>query len=71
MTNPFETQDGTFVVLKNQEGQYSLWPAFIDAPSGWIAVCDEMSRSACLDYIRSHWTDLQPNSLKAVVHKNS
>jgi len=26
MTNPFETEDGEFCVLVNDEGQHSLWP---------------------------------------------
>jgi MbtH protein len=27
MTNPFDDENATYVVLVNQEGQYSLWPA--------------------------------------------
>ncbi|MFE7595491.1 MbtH family NRPS accessory protein, partial [Kitasatospora sp. NPDC057512] len=26
MTNPFDDQDGTFLVLVNDENQHSLWP---------------------------------------------
>ncbi|AKQ75165.1 MbtH family protein [Bacillus licheniformis] len=70
MTNPFENEHGTYVVLMNQDGQYSLWPAFIHIPAGWEVVCGEASRSACIDYISSNWTDLSPNSIKlaAEVH---
>ncbi|AJO20306.1 MbtH family protein [Bacillus paralicheniformis] len=70
MTNPFENEQGTYVVLMNEEGQYSLWPAFVHIPAGWEIVCGETSRSACIDYISSNWTDLSPNSLKpaAEVH---
>ena len=35
MTNPFEDPDGTYLVLINDESQYSLWPAFIEVPAGW------------------------------------
>ena len=35
MTNPFEDENGTFHVLINDEGQYSLWPSFVDVPDGW------------------------------------
>lgn len=35
MTNPFEDPDGTYVALINDEGQHSLWPAFIEVPAGW------------------------------------
>ena len=38
MTNPFEAQDGNFLVLVNAEGQYSLWPDFKEIPAGWTAV---------------------------------
>ncbi|SDZ41143.1 MbtH protein [Evansella caseinilytica] len=64
MTNPFEDQDSTYLVLLNEEGQYSLWPADIDVPSGWNVVHTEASREACVEFIRSQWTDLIPNSLK-------
>jgi hypothetical protein len=35
MTNPFENPDGTYLVLINDEGQHSLWPAFIEVPADW------------------------------------
>lgn len=63
MTNPFEHEEGTYVVLINDEGQYSLWPAFIDSPAGWNIALEQDKRQVCLDYISSHWTDLRPRSL--------
>lgn len=33
--NPFDDPDATFLVLVNDEGQHSLWPAFADVPDGW------------------------------------
>ena len=38
MTNPFDDEDGRFLVLVNDEGQHSLWPTFADVPSGWLTV---------------------------------
>ena len=38
MTNPFDDESGTFLVLVNHEGQYSLWPAFAEVPEGWEVV---------------------------------
>lgn len=32
MSNPFEDENGTYLVLVNDEGQHSLWPAFADVP---------------------------------------
>jgi MbtH protein len=63
MTNPFEDPDGTYLVLINDEGQYSLWPAFIDVPAGWRVAYAHDTLQACTDYINQHWTDMRPQSL--------
>lgn len=44
MTNPFEKQDGTYKVLINEEGQHSLWPAFLHIPEGWSTIYGEESK---------------------------
>ncbi|HEY0165398.1 MAG TPA: MbtH family protein [Jatrophihabitans sp.] len=67
-TNPFEDEDGRYLVLVNEENQHSLWPATIDVPDGWTVVHGEDSRQNCLDYIDSHWTDLRPASLIAAIN---
>lgn len=63
MVNPFDDEDGEFVVLINDEGQYSLWPTFKDVPAGWKTVGPRGARKECLAYIDEHWTDLRPLSL--------
>src|ERR671937_2114654 len=63
VTNPFEDENGVFHVLINEEGQYSLWPSFIDVPDGWTIIHKSDSRSACLEFINRNWTDMRPNSL--------
>ncbi len=63
MTNPFEDPNGTYLVLVNQEGQYSLWPDFVDVPAGWTVVHEQSSRSACIEYLETHWTDMRPKGL--------
>jgi len=63
VTNPFEDEDGNFLVLVNEEGQYSLWPAFIDVPAGWQATGPRGKRQECLAWIEQHWTDMRPRSL--------
>ncbi|MFJ8238872.1 MbtH family protein [Bacillus tropicus] len=60
MTNPFENDNYTYKVLINEEGQYSLWPAFLDVPIGWNVVCEEASRQSCLEYVEYNWKDLNP-----------
>ncbi|MER7847145.1 MbtH family protein [Kitasatospora sp. NPDC096077] len=62
-TNPFEDENGTYLVLVNDEGQHSLWPAFVEVPAGWRTVHGEDSRQACLDHIEQNWTDMRPTSL--------
>ncbi|SDD25333.1 MbtH family protein [Actinokineospora iranica] len=63
MTNPFEDNDGTYLVLVNAENQHSLWPAFADIPAGWTVAHDKDTRDGCLAYVEQHWTDLRPASL--------
>jgi MbtH protein len=54
MCNPFEDKNGVFVVVVDTEGQYSLWPDFIDAPEGWTRVFGPALRDACLDYVEAN-----------------
>ncbi|WP_344425992.1 MbtH family protein [Amycolatopsis minnesotensis] len=63
MTNPFDDENGTFLVLVNDEGQHSLWPSFVAVPAGWTVVKQEDTRQNCLDYVNEHWTDMRPASL--------
>lgn len=63
MTNPFDDEDGRFLVLVNDEHQHSLWPSFAEVPAGWTVAHPEDTRQACLDYIEEHWVDIRPRSL--------
>ena len=63
MTNPFDDPEGTFLVLRNDEGQHSLWPAFAEVPAGWDVVHGPGSRQSALDHVNENWTDLRPRSL--------
>ncbi|MGP3990045.1 MbtH family protein [Streptomyces sp. 3N207] len=62
-TNPFDDENGSFLVLVNDENQHSLWPSFVDVPAGWQVAHPEDTRQVCLEYIETHWTDLRPRSL--------
>ncbi|WP_218776412.1 MbtH family protein [Streptomyces viridochromogenes] len=64
MTNPFDDTEGKFLVLMNEEEQYSLWPSFIEVPEGWRTVLDETDRNTCVDFIEKNWTDMRPKSLR-------
>ena len=63
MTNPFEDENREYLVLVNEEEQYSLWPAFRDIPAGWSAGGPRGKRKECLDWIEANWTDMRPKSL--------
>jgi len=63
MNNPFDDPNGTFLVLVNNENQHSLWPNFLEVPAGWRTVHGPETRQACLDYIKTNWTDMRPKSL--------
>ncbi|MEU1464033.1 MbtH family protein [Streptomyces sp. NPDC005727] len=63
MVNPFDFDEGRFVVLQNEEKYHSLWPADMEVPAGWRLVLGETSRQACLDYVAERGTDLRPAGL--------
>ena len=63
MSNPFEDADALYLVLVNDEGQYSLWPVGTAVPAGWITAHHADSRANCLAYVEAQWTDMRPNSL--------
>lgn len=63
MANPFEDEQAPYVVLVNDEGQYSLWREVIEVPAGWIKTFGPSTRELCLAHIEQHWTDMRPKSL--------
>jgi MbtH protein len=70
-TNPFEDAEGTYLVLVNEERQYSLWPAFADVPDGWSVAHDRDTRDACLEFVERTWTDMRPRSLAEAMDGHS
>lgn len=62
-TNPFDDENGTFLVLQNDEGQMSLWPDFVDVPAGWRVIQGASSRAEAIDLVERTWKDLRPASL--------
>ncbi len=53
-----------YIVLKNDEDQYSLWLKEKAVPAGWMAVGKEGSREECSAYVDQIWTDMRPRSLR-------
>jgi len=58
--DPFDT----YVVVVNDEEQYSIWPAVRPLPSGWYDAGFTGGRQDCLDHIEARWTDMRPRSLR-------
>jgi len=54
-----------FVVLINDEEQYSLWPAGKEAPAGWRATATSGTEAECMKWVDEVWTDMRPASLRA------
>ena len=71
MTNPFEDDSRTYLVLSNDEEQYSLWPATIDVPAGWTVVHSADTRQACLEYVEQNWADMRPKTLREASRADS
>jgi MbtH protein len=60
-----EDDDNTiYEVVRNHEGQYSIWPRARELPAGWIAVGTSGSKTECLAHIEEVWTDMRPLSLR-------
>jgi MbtH protein len=64
--NPFDDEQGIFVVLVNGAGQFSLWPEFAPIPSGWSVAFGPDSRAACIACVEDRWAGvLRPSTLSA------
>ncbi|MES2939412.1 MAG: MbtH family NRPS accessory protein [Pseudomonadota bacterium] len=59
-----ESQEPQFVVVMNDEEQYSIWPAGKPIPAGWRENGPTGDKQVCLDHIAQVWTDMRPLSLR-------
>jgi uncharacterized protein YbdZ (MbtH family) len=53
-----------YVVVINDEKQYSMWPMEQPIPAGWKSTGKTGTKQECLDFIKTVWTDLRPESLR-------
>ncbi|MEV7615515.1 MbtH family NRPS accessory protein [Streptomyces sp. NPDC089799] len=53
-----------FLVVANDEEQFSLWEADRPVPAGWYPQGVPASREECLAHIERVWTDMRPLSLR-------
>jgi MbtH protein len=64
MAEPDEDTGIAYLVVLNDEEQYSLWPVSATVPAGWRAEGTTGSEKACLDRIDVVWTDMRPLGLR-------
>lgn len=53
-----------YVVVVNDEEQYSIWPQVRPLPPGWKQEEAAGTRDECLAYIETVWTDMRPKSVR-------
>ncbi|MFI5758583.1 MbtH family protein [Streptomyces sp. NPDC051569] len=71
MSNPFEDADAQYLVLVNDEAQYSLWPVFAEVPAGWTIAREAGGRDESLAFVEENWTDMRPKSLVDLMDRDS
>ncbi|MCG8454636.1 MAG: MbtH family NRPS accessory protein [Holophagales bacterium] len=67
----FEEEDRRYIVVANDEEQYSIWPEGRELPKGWRAVREPASRRDCLEHIERVWTDVRPSSLRRAMARSA
>ena len=60
MTDPAEQ----WLVVLNDEEQFSIWPDAREVPAGWRLEGTRGSREDCLEHIERTWTDMRPLSVR-------
>ena len=65
-----DSADLPHIVLINDEEQHSLWRADLDIPGGWRQVFGPGSKTECLAYVDTHWTDMRPLSLRRFMEEH-
>lgn len=63
--------DNAYLVVLNDEEQYSIWQADRDMPAGWRAEGTRGTSDECLAHIGVIWTDMRPLSLRQRMAENS
>ncbi len=56
--------DTIYMVVVNDEEQYSIWPVNRELPLGWSDAGFSGPKADCLAYIEEVWTDMRPLSMR-------
>ena len=57
-------RDAEYAVVRNDEEQYSIWPAHREPPLGWHRTGKRGTQEECLAHIDEVWTDITPRSVR-------
>lgn len=57
-------QNRRYRAVRNDEEQYSVWPADREIPAGWHEVGKDGTKAECLAWIDETWTDMRPKSIR-------
>ncbi|HET9894641.1 MAG TPA: MbtH family NRPS accessory protein [Streptosporangiaceae bacterium] len=64
-----DDDDRQYVVVRNHEEQYSIWPDDRPVPAGWEKAGPRGLKHDCISFIDQVWTDMRPKSLRdAMAH---
>jgi MbtH protein len=61
---PSQETERRYHVVRNDEEQYSIWPADRDIPAGWSAEGTTGTEAECVAHIDQVWVDMRPRSLR-------
>jgi MbtH protein len=61
MSEPAEIR---YLVVLNDEEQYSIWDESMAVPTGWRAEGFAGVKDDCLAHIERVWTDMRPRSVR-------
>ncbi|GIM97038.1 MbtH family protein [Paractinoplanes toevensis] len=64
MSGPEDEDAREYVVVVNQQEQYSIWPAELAVPGGWRPDGTRGTKAECLAHVDEVWTDMRPLSLR-------
>ena len=60
-----QTSDTRYLVVVNNEEQYSIWDESMPIPPGWRAEGFAGSKDDCLMHVGRVWTDMRPRSRRS------
>jgi MbtH protein len=63
--------ESTYLVVMNDEEQYSIWSADRELPRGWHEEGTRGSKEDCLAHIDRVWVDMRPRTLREWMSQNA